>query len=65
MQANGLVNRQQFVKTVGARRPNAQPEVDLGEGSNGDSHRRMIVTAPFQDLTTLCPGASVKALPRK
>src|ERR1700722_6633605 len=42
MQADGLIDREQFVKTVMPGRANAQAQVDLREGSQGDGHATRI-----------------------
>ena len=43
MQSDGLVDRQQFMKSVRPRRADTQPQIDFGEGSDGDRHGSMIV----------------------
>ena len=43
MQRDGLVDGAQFVKSVRARRPDLQAEVDLREGANGDGHGKWSV----------------------
>ncbi len=43
VQSNRLIHGEQIVKAVRPRRANAQAEVDLGEGADGD-HGVMIVT---------------------
>ena len=44
MQPDRLVHSQQFVKPIGPRRANAQPEIDLRKRPNRDSHGWMIVS---------------------
>jgi hypothetical protein len=43
VQRNGLIHRAQLVKAVSSQRPNAQAEIDLREGWDGDRHGEMIV----------------------
>ena len=44
MQSNRLIDGAQIVKPIRPRRADAKAEVDLGEGSDGDSHGVLILT---------------------
>jgi hypothetical protein len=43
MQTDCLIHREQFVKSICARRTNPQAEINLREGSGSYNHGRMIV----------------------
>jgi hypothetical protein len=38
MESNRLIHRAQLVKAIRPQRANAQPEIDFGEGADGDAH---------------------------
>src|SRR5579871_278499 len=48
MQADGLIHRQQLMKSIFPRRANSQPEINLRERSHRNRHGRMIVKASWR-----------------
>ncbi len=49
------------MESVGTQRTNAQPEVDLGEGSDGNSHGLLILTTQGGPMTEIVHGAAILA----
>jgi hypothetical protein len=48
VQGDGLVDRQQLVEAVRPEPTNAQTEIDLGEGMDGDCHEGKILNGKFR-----------------
>jgi hypothetical protein len=55
VQSDGLIHGSQIVEAVGSEGTDAQAEVDLGEGSYGDGHGKMILTTGEPGKQRLAP----------
>lgn len=47
MQSQGLIQRAQSMKAIATDRPDVEPEIDLGEGTNADGHAELILGGAF------------------